>query len=304
MPSTTRVSTRTPLLLSIAGLLLVPGAALAQSPVPASPAACVPGVVGALEHKTGCTDVVLRMYSWGGFVPLEVNLTDVPTFTLYGDNTAIFRPQPADGMFPGPGEPMPQLLRAVLSPEQVDALLTYALGQGGLSTAPGELLNPMVMDVPTTVFQVDAAGVTRQISAQALGMEDPTLPDQDARAQLLGLSDLLDSFEEQVEAGNVESVEPYQPTSYRGMLTEVWEGATDPIVPWPWADVTLEDFLAPEGNVARYAELTPEQLSAVTPVPSGGITTIRLQAPDDSQWYFSVRPLLPDESFLPEGVTV
>jgi len=304
MPSTTRASTRTPLLLSIAGLLLVPGAALAQSPVPASPDACVAGEVGALDHKTGCTDVVLRMYSWGGFVPLEYNLTDVPTFTVYGDNTAIFRPQPADGMFPNPGQPMTPLIKAVLSSAQVDALLNYALGPGGLSTAPDEVLNPLVADAPTTVFQIDGAGVTRQVSAQALGMEDPTLPDQEARAQLFALSDLLDSFEEQVEAGNVESADLFQPAAYRGMLTEVWEGATDPIVPWPWADVTLEDFLAPEGNIARYAELTPEQLAAVTPVPSGGITTIRLQAPDDSQWYFSARPLLPDESFLPEGVTV
>jgi hypothetical protein len=101
----------------------------------------------------------------------------------------------------------------------------------------------------------------------------------------------------------VDSADLYQPTAYRGMLTEVWEGATDPIVAWPWDDVTLEDFPAPEGNVARYAALTPDQVAKVTPVPSGGITTLRLQAPDDSQWYLSVRAVLPDETFLPDGVT-
>lgn len=305
MPIMTRASSRTPLLLSIAGLLLVPGAALAQSPAPASPvASCVPGEVGQLEHKTGCTDVVLRVSSAGGFVPLEVNLTDTPIFTLYGDNTAIFRPQPKDAMFPGPGQPMTPLVKAVLSPAQVDALLTYALGPGGLATAPDEIFNPMIADAPTTVFQVDAAGVTRTVSAQALGLDDAASPDAAALAQLAALYDLLDSFEEQVAAGNVESAELYQPTAYRGMLTEVWEGATGPIVPWPWDDVTLEDFLAPQGNVARYAELTPEQVAAVTTVPSGGVATIRLQAPDDSQWYLSVRPLLPGETFLPDGVSV
>jgi len=305
MPIMTRASTRTPLLLSIAGLLLVPGAALAQSPVPASPAVpCGPGEVGRLEHKTGCTDIVLRVTSAGGFVPIEVNLTDTPIFTLYGDNTAIFRPQPAGGMFPGPGQPLTPLVKAILTPEQVDALLTFALGPGGLSTAPGEIFNPMIADAPTTVFEVDAAGVTRTVSAQALGFDDETSPDAAALAQLSALYDLLDSFEEQVAAGNVESADLYQPAAYRGMLTEVWEGAKDPVVAWPWEDVTLEDFLAPEGNVARYAELTPDQVAAVTTIPSGGITNIRLAAPDDRQWYLSVRPLLPDESFLPEGVTV
>jgi len=305
MPIMTRASSRTPLLLSIAGLLLVPGAALSQSPVPASPAVtCVPGEVGRLEHKTGCTDIVLRVSSVGGFVPVEWNLTDTPIFTLYGDNTAIFRPQPKDGMYPGPGQPLTPLVKAVMTPEQVDALLTFALGPGGLATAPDEIFNPLIADAPTTVFQVDAAGVTRIVSAQALGFDDATSPDAAALAQLAALYDLLDSFEEQVAAGNVESADLYQPAAYRGMLTVVWEGATDPIVTWPWDDVTLEVFLAPEGNAARYAELTPDQVAKVTPVPSGGITTIRLQAPDDSQWYLSVRPLLPDETFLPDGVSV
>ena len=63
---------------------------------------CVPGELGQLDHKTGCTDIVLRVSSSGGFVPVEVNLTDTPIFTLYGDNTAIFRPQPSDWMYPGP----------------------------------------------------------------------------------------------------------------------------------------------------------------------------------------------------------
>jgi hypothetical protein len=305
MPITTRVSTRTPLLLSIAGLLLVPGAVLAQSPSPTSEAAtCVPGEVGKLEHKTGCMDIVLRVASTGGFVPVEFSLTDTPIFTLYGDNTAIFRPQPKDGMFPGPGEPMTPLVRAVMSPDQVDALLTYALGPGALASAAESYFDPRIADAPTTVFTVDAAGVTKQVAVQALGMDDPAAPDAAIRKQLYGLYDLLDSFEDQVAAGNVQSADLYQPAGYRGMLTQVWEGATDPKVAWPWSDVTLEDFVAPEGNVARYAPLTPEQVALVTDVPSGGITNIRLTPPDGSDWFLAIRPLLPEESFLPEGVAV
>lgn len=303
MPTTTtRVTARTPLLLSVAGLLLVPGAALAQSPA-ASPAAdCVPGQVGTIDHPTGCTDIVLQMDSVGGFVPLEYNLTATPSFTLYGNNVAIFRPQPVDGMYPGLGEPMIPLQQATLTPEQVDALLTFALGPGGLANANAEYFNPMIADAPNTVFTIDAGGVVKTVSATALGMDDPTNPDAAILAQLASLQDLLDSFEEQ--ADQVESVAPYEPAAYRGMLTQVWEGATDVAIAWPWDDVTLEDFVAPPDNVARYAELTPEQVAAVTDIPSGGITNIRVTAPDGSDWFLNVRPLLPGESFLPAGVSV
>lgn len=302
MPTMPRAS-RTPLLLAAAGLLLVPGVAGAQSPSTDPGADCVPGVVGSLDHPTGCTDIVLQMTSSGGMM-LELNLVDTPMFTLYGDNTVIFRPQPADGAFPGPGQPMPPLVRAVMSPEQVDALLTFALGPGGLADAAELYINPLIADAPTTVFTIDAAGVSKQVAIQALGFDDQTSPDAEARARFFELYDLLDSFEEQVQAGNVESADLFQPAAYRGMLIEVWEGATDPIVAWPWDDVTLDDFVWPQDNIARYAELTPEQVAAVTPVPSGGVFTIRLEAPDGSDWYFLVRPLLPGESFLPEGVSV
>lgn len=303
MPTmTSRASARTPLLLSVAGLLLVPGAALAQSPAASPAAECVPGQVGTIDHPTGCTDIVLRMDSMGGFVPLEWNLIATPSFTLYGNNVAIFRPQPADGMFPGPGEPQVPLQQATLTAEQVDALLTYALGPGGLANANAEYFNPLIADAPTTVFTIDAGGVDKTVSATALGMDDPSNPDAAILAQLAGLQDLLDSFEEQ--ADQVESIAPYEPAAYRGMLTQVWEGATDKAIEWPWPDVTLEDFVAPPDNVARYAELTPEQVAAVTEIPSGGIMNVRVTAPDGSDWYLNIRPLLPGESYLPDGVTV
>ncbi|MFN8621131.1 MAG: hypothetical protein U0869_10340 [Chloroflexota bacterium] len=310
MPNLRRASARTPLLLSIAGLLLVPGSVLAQSPSAAtgagsgaSPAPCVPGEVGTIDHPTGCTDVVLRLDSCCGFMMVEANLVSAPVFTLYGNNHAIFRPQPADGMYPGPGQPMTPFVEAVLTPAQVDALLTYALGPGGLAAAPEQLLNPMIADAPTTIFTIDAGGVQKQVSAQALSPDnDPSTPDAQVRDQLASLSDLLDSFEDQVAAGNVESAAPYEPTAYRGALTQVYDGATDPVVAWPWPDLPPSAFVGPADGVARYATLTPEQVAAVTPVPSGGITSVRLKAEDGTEAYLSVRPLLPGEPALPDGI--
>jgi hypothetical protein len=211
-------ASRAALLLSTAGLLVATTPALAQTTDPASSPlpTTAPGVVGTIPHPTDPTAIVLRMDSCCGFVPLEVSLTSVPVFTLYGDNTAVFRPQ--SETFPEFGEPMPPLVKATLTPEQVDALLTFALEQGALRDAAELYTQPLVADVPSTIFTINAADVDKVVTIQALGFDDG--PDTAIRAQFAQLADLLDSFDEQVAAGNVETVEPFAPGLYRGILTD------------------------------------------------------------------------------------
>jgi hypothetical protein len=294
---------RAALLLSTAGLVVASAPALAQSTQPASPSASpsgVPGVVGVIPHPTDPTAIVLRMDSCCGFVPLDVALTSVPVFTLYGDNTVVFRPQSES--FPAPGEAMPPLVVATLSPEQVDALLTFALEQGALRDAVGPYTQPLVADLPTTFFTINAADVVKTVEVQALGVDEG--PDAAIRARFGQLADLLDSFEEQVALGNVESVEPYAPDRYRGILTSA-EGVSPEVEPvaWPWTDVSPGDFQGPAEGIARYAGLTAEQVAAVTEVPNGGAGSILVSLPDgDGVAYLAVRPLLPDEDVFPEGV--
>ena len=43
----------------------------------------------AIGHPTGATDVVVRVSTGGGFVPVQVNLRALPSFTLYGDGTVV-----------------------------------------------------------------------------------------------------------------------------------------------------------------------------------------------------------------------
>jgi hypothetical protein len=74
-------------------------AAGGASPAPASGApSAAPSVApagspttGAIDHKTGATDVVLRYEEGGGFVMPAFTAAAVPHFTLYGDGTVIFR---------------------------------------------------------------------------------------------------------------------------------------------------------------------------------------------------------------------
>ncbi len=137
---------------------------------------------------------------------------------------------------------------------------------------------------------------------QALGFVDGG-PDSQMRARFEQLADVLDSFEEQVAAGNVESADVYHPTGYRGMLMDAGEAGGTPIA-WPWADVQVDDFIGPDGNIARYAALTPEQVALVTDEPTGGVSGILVEPPDGTKVFLLVRPLLPDEAFLPDGMTM
>lgn len=291
MPTHTsrRPGRRFSLALPLAGALLAAtaGSALAQSPS-TSP-------VGAVDHPTGPLDVVLSMETGGGFVPFGYFITQAPTFVLYGDNSAIFRPsQPGDD-----GE-LPAFLKASLSPDQVDALLTYALSVGRLADAAGDYMEMRVTDAPTTVFTIDAGGVTKSVSVYALGIGPQSGPDAPMYAAFEDLANLLSTFEEQIEKGQVLTAEVYQPETYRVVLTEASLEQPD-LVDWPWSGLTLDDFGPfPQNESFRLAGLTPDQMAEVTPVPSGGSFGMAIRSPDgESAFYLQWRPLLPGEPLEP-----
>ena len=77
-----------------------PGATPGASPTPAVTAG---PTVGAIDHKTGATDVILRLEEGGGFVPIDFLASQAPSFTLYGDGVIVF--QPKVETFPSPTPP-------------------------------------------------------------------------------------------------------------------------------------------------------------------------------------------------------
>jgi hypothetical protein len=289
-PTTRRRShRRRSLALPVAGALLAvtAGAGLAQSPSSVA--------VGAIDHPTGATDVVLRMETGGGFVPFGYFVTQAPTFVLYGDNTAVFRPST-----PASGADLPPFVKATLSPEQVDALLTYALSVGRLADASTEYSDVTVSDAPTTVFTVNAGGVDKNVSVYALGMGEHTGADAADYAAFEELATLLSTFEIQVENGQVLSAELYQPEIYRAVLSPTDPARSD-LVDWPFGDLPLDHFEPFADNPSfRLGALTPAQLSVVSAVPSGGSTGIGILSPDGTEAYFlQWRPLLPGEDLQP-----
>jgi len=271
------------------GLVATPGAVGAQSPQP-SDAATAPDAI------------VLQMGSCCGFVPVSYSLLTMPTFTLYEDGTLIYRPPTTDVAYSGSVIELPPLLEAQLSQAQVDELIAYALGPGGIADAKPVYDNMFVSDMPTTTFVVQDGDATKTVSVYALGVTNPEASDEDAElAKLNDLAKKLSDFGPELEKMGVTSTE-YQPAQYLATLYPDYEGNTEPAAPWPFADVAPSDFVVDVHDFTSVAVLTPEQVAGVTEVPTGGIAGLLYTTPDGARTNLAIRPMLPSEQ-APTGPT-
>jgi hypothetical protein len=270
------------------------GTSSGASPSPQESPTEGPASVG---HPTGHTDVILRAEQAGGFTAPAFQLTRVPEFTLYGDGTVLYQ-LPVDPNDAAPVGP-PRLAVATLDAEQMDALLAFAINAGGLGGAKAQYVNPLVADAPDTIFTIATDDVTKVVTAQALGFDDPNNPDvgnPDAPAMkaLKALYDTLVPFGDQVARGNATDAGLYEPTAYRATLQE--GQAQGEMVDWPWTDVTLDDFVTNPDSSFRVATLTPDQAAALSPTPEGGLFSVAVSGPDRVPYQISLRPLLPEEA--------
>jgi hypothetical protein len=250
---------------------------------------------GAIDHATGATDVLLRYEEGGGFVMPAFLATQAPIFTLYGDGTIIFRnpladaPQPVGSIFPG----LP-FRTAKLSEEQIQEVLAFALGDGGLGAARANYENNMVADAGTATFSVDAGGIKKVVNIYALGIDVEGVADAPARTAFKRLADRLADFDN----NGAIATEVFKPARYRGILMD---GAAAPDQKrWPWADIKPADFPFPaDPNAFQMAQraLTPADVEALGfDAVEGGFQGMVLVGPDDGKIYsLSLRPLLPDE---------
>ena len=163
-----------------------PSGAPSGAPSPSS------GIFGEIDHATGATDVLLRYEEGGGFMMPAFIATQAPIFTLYGDGTIIFR-NPMAETPPAVGSVMPQnpFRTAKLSEEQIQEVLKFALGDGGLGVARANYENMMIADAGTAIFTVDAGGIKKAVSVYALGLEMEGMPDALARAAFKNLAERL-----------------------------------------------------------------------------------------------------------------
>jgi hypothetical protein len=246
-----------------------------------------------IEHATGATDLVLRWDEEGGFVGPGALVTHGPGFSLYGDGTTIFRdpaaipPEPVGGL--AAGGPY-QIVR--LNEEQIQSLLQFAIGPGGLGVARATYQLP-VADAPTAVFTLVAAGTTKTVSVNGLGLGAQAGPDSIVLGQLEALRTRLAAF-----GNDVAGEGPWSPDRYRCLLIDE---SFNPPMPWPWPDIKPSDFVVHNGaNDPRFPirTMSPAEVSALgVGDVKGGEQGLSLKAPDGKTYGFSLRPLLPDEQY-------
>ena len=268
----------------IAGATAVPSVGPSSSGTP----------VGAIDHPTGATDVVLRFEEGGGFVAPGFLATHAPPFTLYGDGTVIFR-----GALEAPADMGDAINRGVpfriarLSEDQLQALLDRAINRGGLGTARAHYDPGTIADAPTATFTLNAGGVRKSVSVVALGMDQPASVDTPTLLALASLADLLRNF----DAGGTSGAGVYEPQRYRGILSDSGlpgKGAKA----WPWPNLTPANFVEHADGLGFAKRVMSADEIAVLGLSDveGGFQGLALKAPDGKTYTFDMRPLLPDET--------
>ena len=219
-----------------------------------------------------------------------------PIFTLYGDGTLVFRnlnkePLPAIGSV----IPYHPFRTARMNEEQIQTLLAFALGPGGLGPARADYPSDGVTDVTTAVFTLNAGGLAKKVSIYALGFDSPQVPDAGARAAFVRLRDhLLD-----IDEGGSIKTDVYAPARYRGILLDGQPAAIDQRS-WPWPGIKATDFVG-DGNADAFQipvrVMTDAEVALLALAPyQGGFVGMPLAGPGDGKFYsFSLRPLLPDD---------
>ncbi len=277
-----------------------PGAsARPPSSVPSSAPSLVPSTTGAIEHRTGATDVVLRVESGGGFVPIDFLATQAPTFTLFGNGIVDFQPRVAVSPEPDAngilkGTPW---RTATLDEGQIQELLEFALGPGGLGGARDSYFEGRIADAPNTIFTVHAGGIDKTVTISALSEEPQPGPDALARAAFWKLASRLDDFD---QGGRV-ATDAYVPERFRGVLIERDAQAGVAPLPWPWADIPFSEFKPgpPDGSgptTFPHRTLTAAEAAALNlDGIGGGVQGIAIKGSDGKVYGLVLRPLLADE---------
>lgn len=255
-------------------------------------------------YPSGSDELVLRISTEGGFVPVEVNLTRLPELSLYGDGRLITQ-GPQILIYPGPA--LPNLLVRQVDPEALREIVRQAADAG--LTGPDRRFDAAagrIADLPDTVFTLvtEQGAHSTSIYGFGSGEELTGIPDRDAEAirALRRLRDRLTDLEPWLPDGSVGPEEPFVPRSMRIFATTPVpapeEGLEQQPVPWPLAQ-PLAEFGAPvppEGY--RCGTVEGEELATVLEL-AGRANQLTPWESEGVRYALSFRPLLPDESGCP-----
>ena len=252
-----------------------------------------------VAHGTSPSDLLLRWGYEGGFTPPEFQLTNLPSFSLYGDGT-IVRPGPQIEIYPGPALPALESVR--VDEAGIEAILDAA--RDAVLDTVGDLTDMGtvgIADAADTVFTLQDGRVARTVRVYALGDfggQPPGMPDEEfeARKALLSLVDDLSSLETWLPEGSIDASAVYEPAGVRAYVSPYTPQADLPqeAVAWP-LDQPLRGAGEEAGAGFRCISVTGDEWTVLAPaaVQANQLTP---WTSDGRRFSVSFRPLLPDET--------
>jgi hypothetical protein len=252
---------------------------------------------GGYGHPTGPTDLVLRIETGGGFVPIEYHLTAVPGFSLFGDGRLV-RTGAQIEIYPGPA--LPPLTVTQLTEDAIQAIL-QAADDAGLLDGDRTLTLDTVADAATTTITVSVDGETHTTSVYALGFEGEERPqgmsEEDWRARR-AIADFAGRVGDLswLPSGSVGEETTFVADELR-IFVGPYRGEPDlPQEPIDWPLVGLAAFGDPvEGVDLRCGTVTDGDLTTVMP-EAGRANQLTPWRSAGELHAILFRPLLPDES--------
>jgi hypothetical protein len=249
------------------------------------------GTDGPFVYPTGADEIVVRVSSGGGYVPLDVQLADMPEYSLYGDGRLVFL-GPQIEIFPPPA--LPPLLEVQLSDREIQALLQRA-ADAGLLGEDVDYGSPDVTDLGSTSVTINVDGTEHASGAYALGFDDENLTVEQRVAR-----ERLQDFIGDVDAATAESnVPPYGADAVSVFVLKHGPTAGDedldqPAIDWPFADLGQAPKLDGASGT-RCLTLTAAD-SAQALELAAGANTLTPWVSNGVEHYVVWRPLLPDET--------
>jgi hypothetical protein len=243
-----------------------------------------------IDHPTGATDIVLRVGEEGGFMMMEAVMSRLPAFTLYGDGLVITaQVPPAKGEAGLNGLPQQVLRETRLTEDRVQDLLHYAIFDGMLGVSKEEF-PVLVMDVPTTVFELHAGGIDKVVKVAGIGMDPQPGPDAATLRALARLAERLGTI-----AGDTDYVAP----ASVAILAQTEPAPGTAVADWPWPDLAPAAFVAPPPNdpFGFTSHLLTDAEATAVGIENGASTApATYRAPDGKAYVVVVRPALPEEA--------
>jgi len=248
---------------------------------------------------TGSDQLVLRITTGGGLVPISVLLTHKPWFALYGDGRIVVQ-GPATAIYPA--SLLPNLRQMHVTPAEIQKIVAAA-DRAGLLGPDARFDATGIFDASSTTFTTIVDGKTHTIGAYALDYDAAPVDAAaaEARKKLSGLEDEVGDLSAFL-GRKVSDAEAYDAAAMR-LFTSPFDSSdptssTRQVVAWPLS--------VDPGTAGEAVKVPKTRCLVVTGSDLATFLTVARTANTMTIWSYGagrysvfVRPLYPDETGCP-----